>query len=889
MTRYEKTGALMARAVLAVLALVCVAGLGHAVAADVKLTVTNPGQAKYASFPVTSGVPLAQDLGVKDVGRMALLDSRGKAVPAQFRLLSRWGRLDDANAPVRWVLIDFQTDLEPRGKASFTLRTDGGTPEAGGRMIQSGPQGIEVNTGALNFKISKKGFRMLEDVRAGALSLPGGQDGGLVIARKDKSFLSSLGDSEVVVEEDGPLRAVIRVRGDFKDAQGNVFIGGDARPKSRHSNGEPRSENLPLRYTARITVFKGQSFVKVETTLENTGNTIHTFFPVNDVFLDGFSAVQPLPAGERKALFSGQKKTVEAGAVLQLYKLVDKTDESKNFYRLETLAGKSSERQGRYPGWTVASVQGGEVMGFVKDFWERFPKSLEITPQSLVFGLLPDSPSIADEVCEYTNTYSTGRHYFSGGWHMTDGIWLDFRAGSAKLNPENQAACFASPLFALCEPRWFAQTEAWSKVAPAGFRIKDPAADKALCIYERMVSMPIDKSKSAQGKDLELMRETRSQDRTWYGWDNFGCLAHGGLFSSLIYDWPFIMWLQYARSGDERFREKALEMSAHSMDLDQIHGGRTDGTRHWEKQGPEFLCWHHKSTQNAGAMLSHTWNGGYVLEYLMTGNQRALESAAQSAGAAQRVFRKVLDGNVMKMNQTRHQGWSILTLVNLYRVTGDKTLLEQALRIFTGSLLYTEQLPNKPGSAGRGYITEEENSTGPNRGRAVATYQTYPLEPLCELHLEASRTGMDVSELEAYILRCLNFLKTKAIVGGESKGGKYSVHSISYGTDPDNPEINMGGQLHHNVLMSGPFAYASANLLKDDPAKAKEYFELARTLFEDVMFYGSVQKVTKVDFLDPGKIGDAKWPWFPVMPKVMGWIGRGSQMYLNQEYEKNSK
>jgi len=146
-----------------------------------------------------------------------------------------------------------------------------------------------------------------------------------------------------------------------------------------------------------------------------------------------------------------------------------------------------------------------------------------------------------------------------------------------------------------------------------------------------------------------------------------------------------------------------------------------------------------------------------------------------------------------------------------------------------------------------------------------------------------------MSELEAYILRCLNFLKTTAIVGGESKGGKYSVHSISYGTDPDNPEINMGGQLHHNVLMSGPFAYASANLLKNDPAKAKEYFELARTLFEDVMFYGSAQKVTKVDFLDPGKIGESKWPWLPVMPKVMGWIGRGSQMYLNLEYVKNSK
>jgi hypothetical protein len=865
----------------ALCAALLVATITPALAQDVKLTVNNTGQAKYDSFPVTSGVPLSEAMGVKDISGLAIVDAGGKPVPAQFKVLSRWGALADASKPIKWVLCDFQADVAPRAKAGFGLRAGQGSPSGQGIRVEDGKEAIAVDTGAVRFKVAKKGFRNLEDVSVGGGSpLAGGPEGGLAIIRKGVAYRSALGKGEAVVEENGPMRVVVRVRGTFADAQGKTFTGGDARPKATQPNGGPTAENLALTYTVRIHAFKNKSYVKVETTLESNGNTIHTYFPINDVFLDGVSLSLPLRQEGWQARFEGQNGPSGKGSVLQLHRDTDKKEDSKNFYYMENLQGKSAEHSGKYPGLVRASSGAGEVSAFVENFWERFPKALEMTDKALVVGLLPDDPAIPDETAPYLTTYATGKYYFCGSWHMTDTTWYDFAAQAGKMDAA-RAACFSAPLFAVCEPRWYAQSGAWSVFAPAGFKAQDSQVNKALEIYEAMVSLPVDKS--VAGKDLDTLREERLLNRTWYGWENFGDWVHGsGLFSALIYDWPYIMWLQYMRSGNERFREKGLEMTHHSIDMDQLHGGFTEGIWMMEYEGPDWLGWHHKTTQNAGAIGSHTWNGGYSLGYLLTGNPRYLEAAVRSAGGAKKAWAKVIAGNNWEMNQTRCQTWSMLMLTNLYRITGDKTHLNEAMRIFTNSLLYTEQQPNMPGSGGKGYIMEMSPQY---KGQAVVTFQTYPLEPLCEFHMEASRAGLDVTALGQYIVRCLDFLKDKAYVGGQTQGGKYAPFSLTYATTPDNPEKNVGGEVGHSVLVAGPLCYAAANLLQNDPEKAKAYSAFAQKIFRDAMFYIHAQKASKNDFIYPAdKSLPVKWPWFPVAPKVLGWVGRGGQFYLNQEY-----
>ena len=57
--------------------------------------------------PATAGIPFAENLNVRDITQVALVDAANKAVPAQFRVLSRWrGPVNDANRPIKWLLVD---------------------------------------------------------------------------------------------------------------------------------------------------------------------------------------------------------------------------------------------------------------------------------------------------------------------------------------------------------------------------------------------------------------------------------------------------------------------------------------------------------------------------------------------------------------------------------------------------------------------------------------------------------------------------------------------------------------------------------------------------------------------------------------------------------------
>ena len=102
---------------------VSVLGIGRAAAWELNLEVKEMwGQ----SGPriVSGGVPLLQGQA-KEAGdlRLAVRNKDGHlvAVPAQFRVLARWWRGDNS---IRWVLVDFQTDIQAGGSRTFWLTNE---------------------------------------------------------------------------------------------------------------------------------------------------------------------------------------------------------------------------------------------------------------------------------------------------------------------------------------------------------------------------------------------------------------------------------------------------------------------------------------------------------------------------------------------------------------------------------------------------------------------------------------------------------------------------------------------------------------------------------------------------------------------------------------------
>lgn len=865
---------------------------------SIRLTVSNRLNIPRHQEPVTSGVPLAADSNITEAENLRMTRVDGTEVPAQFRVLARWGPLSETKRPIKWVLVDFNADIPPGADAVYYLKTGREKPTSG-IGIQETDEEIKVNTGAMVFSVPKKNSGLISRlVLAGDKDtlVTGGHDAGIQIDKGGMIYGSFHDLPTVTVEERGPLRTVILIRGKFKSKDGKTLVGGDGRVRP-NKEGRPAAMNYPLEYTVRIHSYYGKSYLRVFYTLENNGNGLVLYDPINDLFLDENSVkIQTELNGAVNATtgrFSGDLDRDETVRLFQRHKVISKNDESRNFYYeihrndVQVSEGKRSE------GWLDMNDRRRGIALGMRYFWQNYPKELRWEYNSLLLAVLP-----ARVIKPQKGYYGSGNHYFSGGWHKTTELFLYFHHGdSTKAGVAETFSRLNSPLFAECDKEVYANSQAWGMLAPShslksgSLKRLDDAFDRYEKFQEMFVDPKID-------KDIVALRETRNLSKNHYGWQDFGDFAwkwnsDAAPYCALHYDWPYIMWLQFMRSGDERFIDRAHELTEHSVDMDQIRmpgKARENGLWWWEEQNDGRG--HHKSYNGSGLIVSHTWNGGYALGYLLTGDYRYFEAAKRGAQAGRAFWSSsphtnAIGGRKVEWDQTRSQGWSILMLVNLYRITGNEGLLKDALKIFENSLLYTEHLSKAPGSGGKGYISY----TGAYLkeqfyGKVVVTFGTYALEPLCELHYEADRAGLDVKNVEAYLIRSLNWLKDYAYVGGQyDSKGRYSFLTLSYATDPGDPEKNAGGELAHNMHVAGAFGYGYSMLKEKNPNMAIQYLNFARNLFRDLILYRTEEKRGRTDYHNPGRYSPVNWGWMPTATKEMAWIGRGGQFYLHAEWK----
>jgi len=128
----------------------------------IELTVTNPHAAELRAAPITSGVPIPQG-ELRSVENVRLV-REGREVPAQFRGTGRWW----PGESIRWLLVDFQTDIDAGETQKYVLEYGQGIrrqarPGAAIRIVQEDDVYV-VDTGAATFRISRKGFNLFEEV-----------------------------------------------------------------------------------------------------------------------------------------------------------------------------------------------------------------------------------------------------------------------------------------------------------------------------------------------------------------------------------------------------------------------------------------------------------------------------------------------------------------------------------------------------------------------------------------------------------------------------------------------------------------------------------------------------------------------------------------------------
>ena len=522
---------------LAVAAVVLTAAGARAL--DVPITVTEPAGVARPASPVSGGIPLPQGQFRKDQP-FGLFDAAGKEVPLQALPL-----VVDEKGFLRWVLLDFQTDLKPGEKRAFTLRTVKGTaaPAAPVKVTRT-DGGVTVDTGAVAFTIAAdQPFSLVTSASAGGKAITTGGKVSYTDGFSGKTYTADKPES-IAVEYAGPLRATVCVRGRFV---------GDGDTK--------------LRYVARITAWAGRSAVHVKYSLANSNPDHYAFRQVKDSTVRLGLAAKP---GE--AILGASKPiTVTGDAWMQqsarvVSSVVHNNDRLGRAPWLRRTPGGAKAMAGDKDLWTSAgrsdvaegwvAVRAGDARLLVADlyFVEDPPRRLAVTGSNVVLtGVTVPLEGAAAP-------FGEPMRWLFDCSHLSSEYLIDFAAPADPANLSRLAKAARQRPHALAPSSWYFETEA----LPTG--TFGTLADELACYkawgwkYD-----PKDVTKGPVGQMARINRWVAADDNHFTSEQD----TLDGLF------------LMYLRTGNRAFFDAAHAWANYFMDLQTW---RTDGWR-WKDGG----------------------------------------------------------------------------------------------------------------------------------------------------------------------------------------------------------------------------------------------------------------------------------------------------------------
>lgn len=683
-------------------------------AIELRLHVAEGARVARTPAVIVSGIPFARG-EVRDVASLAL-STAGKALPAHFTKTVAW---DDGS--VRWALLDTQVAVPATGNVELVLSDSGRNPAPVAPVrVDDGGDAVTLTTGTMIVKIGKKkpGLFASLQVDGKELLTPAGK--GLVIVKEDGGEALTGAPAEVAIERAGPLRAVVRVRGVF-----------------------PGLHNGLLSYTARISVFAGQKAVQVHLWLENNGAVGNARDPGRKIewfTFDGMAVDLGLGLGQDVNIRCEDAEAKGRLKVLQVCRREEvKYGEKKPYFPFEnleyTVASQGQElKKGAHTDGVVAlRGDAGALNVAVRDFWQNYEKAIEVDGERLRIWLWPcegqwprPESRMDDKTLGPYKTISRDKlNVLQGSVHKGHEFILDF---SGKAAAETSAE-LTSPLFVLASAERYARTGALPTLfGPAGAKTGNRECDFKLASWDRMSRSVADPecptSIAAARLNYEFIEKT--EFTRWHGWMDFGDLSVLGGQSSLRYDWPLLMLLEYLRNGEAGSLQMATQMARHRIDIDQCWSDRDPSPGCMLQRGGQDVKFHFNLRHSPS--VSSTWDAGLALWHLLTGEPKAREACLRNAAGLEAAWDEIARNKPYggPQGDMEDNGWSIESFCAAYDLTGDKKWLDAAMKLFNTNVTAKWQrsgphLHGTVGIVGQGYSMEDKK-------------YLYAIVPLCNLH-----------------------------------------------------------------------------------------------------------------------------------------------------------
>jgi hypothetical protein len=612
-----------------------------------------------AAEPIRVGVPFAA--GAFDgKAPLALVGRDGVTLPVQTRITDRW-----PDGSVRWLLVDFVLPLNAGAPVEWRgeLRTVASAPTASASASPAA---------------AASAMRVQLDAR----ELNGGQG----------AFVSD----RATVEEDGPLRATARQTG---------HIGG-----LKH----------PLMVDARVTAFAGSPVMRFDITVRNPSAATHPggTWDLGDpgsLMLERLTLTIPLTgvsaisyAAEPGAAFASASAPLEiyqdssGGDAWQSNVHLNRHREiATKFrgYRVTRGSAKETVTGLRASPVVAVQTQAGEISAAIADFWQNFPKAIEVTSDALLLHLFPPQ--------------TAGGHELQAGEQKTHTLFVSIGSAGQSSGGVTGVEWALSPAICHSTPEYYASTRVMPYLTPLSTE-RDP-------VYHALVASAIDGPES-----FERKRERLDE----YGWRHFGDIYgdHEALFhpgpALLVshwnnqYDTVHSAGRQFMRSGDPRWWTMMTQLAAHVADIDVYHTDKDKSAynhglfwhtahyvdadiathRTYPKQARVSSGEHKYESQTkvigGGPACGHLYATGLALTWFLTGNAVARDAAIELADfvidgddGSKTVFKWLAGGYTGHASGSAWDNYhgpgrgsanAVNTLLDGYWLTGDRKYLDKA-------------------------------------------------------------------------------------------------------------------------------------------------------------------------------------------------------------------
>lgn len=506
---------------------------------------------------------------------MHLLDEKGRPLKSQADVTARW-----ADGSAKWVLFTI-SGFSLDGGTTVRLRLARGNPPRprNGITLWKTPAGISINTGLIRFTIASRDVLVprLERKSAGQWKLrAAGLDLAVTVERnrRDTHYLASAGGRSIHVEADGPLRALVAVRGRHRcAATGGTF--GD--------------------YVLRFEILAGSPQVRLMHSVVYDGDPERDFVRAIEMSLNART-------GGREIFGFGGDDGHEIRFQRQRFawapdfRHAELYQDSVTHWRVRRWVDRSRrevfcEEGLRSDGWMELAGRGGRVAVAVRELWQNHPKSLSADAATgrLRVGLYPSRADRLD-LQRYSDLIYPMTYEAPCSW-KNETIPFDKKSGAHGIrkthdvllmldepNPSGATLAFNHPLRLEWTPAYTARTRV---VVPATARL-DPVWLKRTGEYLDFLQKAMVRDGGAGFLDyFDLPMGYSLVDNRWtHDYGGKGYINNEAL--------PCLgLWQAYLLTGRPDAFAMARAMTRHNADIDSYHAGPLAGygsrhnVNHW--------------------------------------------------------------------------------------------------------------------------------------------------------------------------------------------------------------------------------------------------------------------------------------------------------------------